>query len=204
MAGLKNLMRDYERARYPADQRLDLQGEGVRVARERALHWIQSRAHETPGADLLLIAERVVRPGRPPGPIAVVLEKLLRELDGRLIEWWQPFTPGTFALRLSRDPRMWREGENPPPDPGTGRTEETAGAARPSPVDDIPAELLDDARLAANLRIEREDLSIRLEEVVLREIWIEAQALAMESRMTFAEAIRRLIRDEEEARFTDL
>ena len=72
---------------------------------------------------------------------------------------------------------------------GDGRTAETAGAARPAPSADIPVELIGMATRAAELRIDREGLSARILDVVLREVWIEAQALAMEDRLTFEAAV---------------
>lgn len=192
MAGLKDLMRDYERARYPEDRRLDLHGEGPRPARERALHWIQSRAHETPGEELLLIVERGGRPGRSASPVETEVRKLLEEIQGRLIDWWQPFAPGSLAVKVSLEPRMEARRKTVAQLDGEGRTEETAGAARPPPHRDIPPELIELATRAAELRIEREGLSMRILEVVLREVWIEAQALAMEERVGFDEALRRL------------
>jgi len=193
MTGLKDLMREYERQRFPAERRLDVHGEGPRVARDRTLHWIQSRAHEAPGQELLVIVERGGRVGQRQSRVAAEIQKLLRELEGRLIDGWQLFTPGTLAIRLSLEPRMH-------PGPvrvaevirGEGRTEETAGSARPRPADDIPSDLLDRAQRAAELRMEREGLSTRLLEVVLREIWIEVQALAMEHRVTFEVAMDRI------------
>jgi len=196
MVRLNQLMREYERARFPADRRLDLHGEGPGTARERALRWIQSRAHEAPGEELLLIVERAVRPGRAPSPVANSVSALLRDLDGRLIEWWQPFTPGTLALRLARHPDL-REPRGARREPASdGRTPETAGAARPPARDDIPSELLPSATRAAELRIEREGLSQRVLDVVLREVWIEAQGIAMERRLSFASAIVRLVEEE--------
>jgi hypothetical protein len=203
MAGMSDLMREYERARFPADRRLDVQGEGPRVARERALHWIRSRAHEAPGQELLLIAERGRRPGRGPGPVEAEMRKLLDELRGKLIDWWQPFTPGSLAMRIALDPRMWRPIATSPEPPGDGRTEQTAGSARPSPHTDIPPELLATARQVAELRIEREGLSIRILDVILREVWIEAQAFAMDRRVTFATAFEQVLRDESERRLEE-
>jgi hypothetical protein len=197
MGGMKDLMREYERARFPPDRQLDVHGEGPRAARDRAMLWIQSRAHEAPGDELLLIVDRVRRPGRPPGAVAVAVGKLLDELTGRLIVWWQPFTPGTLALRIADEPRMVaRTAPRPPPSGGEGRTAETAGVAWPSPRADIPPELLDRAIRAAEIRIEREGHSIRILDVVLREIWIETQALAMERRLSFEEALERMYDDE--------
>ena len=197
MAGLNELMREYERARFPEARRLDLHGEAPRVARDRALQWIQSRAHESPGEELLLIVERGVRPGKPPSPREAEVRELLDSLRGRLIEWWQPFAPGSLAVRIGLEPRMepWPE-PRPRTDAGDGRTAETAGAARPAPEEDIPPELLDLARSVTMLRIEREGLSSRIMTVVLREVWIEAQALAMELRLGFDEALEAIRRRE--------
>lgn len=83
---------------------------------------------------------------------------------------------------------------------GDGRTEETAGAARPAPDADIPGELLPLAERAAELRVEREELSIGLHQVVLREVWIEAQAVAMERRLSFEEGLAAILADEERRR----
>lgn len=192
MTGLGDLMREYERARYPEERRLDLHGEGPAVARERALRWIQSHAHEEPGQDLLLIVARGERPGRPATPVETEVRALLEELRGRLVEWWQPFAPGSLALRIARQPTMTSGRASRPSDPGDGRTAETAGVARPDPENDIPPGLLRLATHIAELRIEREQHSIRVLGVVLREVWIEAQALAMESRIGFGEALERL------------
>ena len=162
------------------------------VARDRALRWIQSHAHETPGEDLLVIVERGGRPGKQPGPVEVAVRELLEELRGRLIEWWQPFAPGSLAVRIAIEPRMHVPAPRLAEPAGEGRTAETAGAARPHPAADIPADLLPIATRAAELRIEREGLSLRLLDVVLREVWIEAQALAMEEGTTFESALSRL------------
>jgi hypothetical protein len=193
VAGLNELMREYERARFPAARRLDLHGEAPRVARDRALQWIQSRAHESPGEELLLIVERGGRPGKPPSPLEGEVRELLESLRGRLIEWWQPFAPGSLAVRIALEPRMtpWPE-PRPSLDAGDGRTAETAGAARPPPDRDIPSELLDLARAVTELRLQREGLSSRIADVVLREVWIEAQALAMEARVGFDIALERI------------
>jgi hypothetical protein len=193
MPGMNELMREYERRRFPPERQLDLQGEGPRSARDRALHWIQSRAHEDPGVELLLIVERGVRPGRPPSPVAAEVRKLLEELEGRLIDWWQPFAPGSLALRTAVEPRMHlAPARAARPVEGEGRTEETAGAAHPPARDDIPPELLERVERTAELRIERESLSIRLLDVVLREVWIEIQAEAMERRISFEAALQRV------------
>lgn len=192
LSGLGDLMRQYERARYPQERRLDVHGEGPAVARERALRWIQSRAHEEPGQELLLIVARGGRPGKPPGPVETEVRSLLDELEGKLIDWWQPFAPGSLALAIAREPTMLNGGHARPAQPGDGRTRETAGAARPAPERDIPPELLDLATRIAELRVEREQHSIRVLPVVLREIWIEAQALAMEERVGFDTALEAL------------
>lgn len=200
---MNDLMREYEARRFPAYRRLDLQGEGPRSARERALHWLQSRAHESPGEEVLLIVERGGRPGRPPSPMAVEVQKLLAELDGKLIEWWQPFAPGSYAVRISSDPRI-HGGYLPPAQPvGDGRTAETAGAARPRADRDIPPELLDTARQIVYLRLEREGLTNRISDVLLREVWIEVQATAMEERMTFEAAMSALLEEERQRHWED-
>lgn len=203
MTGLSDLMREYERARYPEDRRLDVHAEGPGVARDRALRWIQSHAHEAPGEDLLLIVERGARPGRQPGPVEIAVRELLGQLQGRLIDWWQPFAPGSLAVRVAVEPRMQVPNERAVEPAGEGRTAETAGAARPHPAADIPAELLPMATRAAELRLERESLSIRLLDVVLREVWIEAQALAMEDRTSFADALARLRERESASAYDD-
>lgn len=198
MAGMNELMREYERARFPLSRRLDVHGEGPAVARERALRWVQSRAHEAPGEELLLIVDRTPQPGRPPGAVERAVRDLLDELDGRLIDWWQAFTPGALALRIALEPTMFAAPPARPAEPeGDGRTEETAGAARPDPGADIPAELLPLAERAAELRIAREEHSFALMSVVLREVWIEAQALAMEQRLDFEEGLAAVVADEE-------
>ena len=196
MAGMNDLMREYESKRFPIYRRLDLQGEGPRSARERALHWLQSRAHESPGEELLIIVDRGGRPGRPPSPVAAEVQKLLAELQGRLLEWWQPFAPGSYAVRLSLDPRIQRGYTAPSALTGDGRTEETAGAARPPADQDIPAELLDSARQIVDLRLEREGLTTRIANVVLREVWIEVQAAAMENGITFEKAMAKALEAE--------
>lgn len=187
---MSELMREYERSHFPPERRLDLQAETPGTARERALHWIQSRAHEEPGQELLLIVERGMRPGQRPSPVASAVSDLLRGLEGRLLDWWQPFAPGSIALRIADRPAMARAAPSTvPTSEDDGRLGSTAGTARPAPADDIPPELLEGATLAAELRLEREGLSPRILDVVLREVWIEAQAMAMEQRITFAEAI---------------
>jgi hypothetical protein len=191
MADWRDLSREYEARRYPEARRLDLHGEGPAAARARALQWIQSHAHEEPGQELLLIVERGRRPGRPPGPVRKAVERLLVELQGRLIEWWQDFGTGALAVRIAADPRML-----PPPEaaaaPSDGRTPETAGAALLAVQHDIPEELLELATRIAEARRDRERLSVGLMDVVLRRVWIEAQADAMSERIGFDEALARL------------
>jgi hypothetical protein len=200
VAHLNELFREYEARHYPPARRLDLQGEGPATARERTLRWIQMFAHEQPGAELLLVLERGRRVQTRKTPVRLAVEGLLGELTGRLVEWWQPFGPGTVALRISRDPGMFRaEPREPEAAEGEGRTPETAGAAYLSPEADIPEELLPLARRAAELRRTREGLSVALMEVVLKGVWIEAQAAAMSEGGSFEEALRR-INAEEEAR----
>jgi hypothetical protein len=197
VAGLHDLAREYEARRFPPTRRLDLHAEGPQVARERALHWIQSMAHERPGEELLLIVERGSRPGRPPGPVRRAVEKLLVELEGRLVEWWQEFAPGSLALRISVDPRMYALPTPPVPPQGEGRTADTAGAATLALHHDVPDELLDLARRAAELRRVRETISVAMSEMVVRRVWIEAQAIAMQERVSFEEALGRILDDEQ-------
>ena len=199
MAGLHDLAREYEARRFPPTRRLDLHAEGPQVARERALHWIQSFAHEQPGEELLLIVERGARPGRPAGPVRLSVEKLLQELQGKLIDWWQNFGPGSLAVRVSALPRMDPIGAARPTIPeGEGRTPETAGAALLAVHHDIPDELMELASRAAELRRVREGISVGLLDVVLRRIWIEAQAAAMDERISFEAALSRILREERE------
>ena len=194
---LNELAREYEARHFPPTRRLDLQGEGPDTARQRALRWIQSFAHEQPGSELLLIVERGKRPGGRKGPILVAVEKLLEELRGGLIDWWQPFAEGSLALRVSGDPRRWRAPGRVPDDPTEGRTDETAGRAYLPPEEDIPEDLLPMARRAAELRRTREGQPVGVMEVVLREIWIEAQAAAMTDRIRWETALERIAYREE-------
>ena len=196
---LNELSREYEARHYPITRRLDLQGEGPETARQRALRWIQSFAHEQPGADLLLIVERAQRERGRKGPIRTAVEKLLDELNGNLIEWWHPFAEGSLALRISADPHRNRRPGPKPEDPGEGRTDETAGRAWLHPEADIPEELLPLARRTAELRRTRERQAVGLMDVVLREIWIEAQAAAMTDRTSWQTALED-IADRERAR----
>ncbi|CAN5823228.1 hypothetical protein BH23GEM6_BH23GEM6_26700 [soil metagenome] len=193
MANFKDLAREYEARRFPVRRRLDLQAEGPETARDRALRWIQSFAHEEPGEELLLIVDRGSRPGRPPGPIRRSVEKLLRELEGGLISWWQPFGDGSLALRLSDEPRLALRRSESTVSEGEGRTPETAGIAVLALHHDIPDDLLNVASRIAELRRAREGLSVGLLEVVLRRIWIEAQAQAMTQRIEFDRALEEML-----------
>lgn len=199
MAGLGDLAREYEAKRFPVSRRLDLHGEGPGAARERALRWIQSYAHEEPGQELLLIVERGPQAGRSASPVRRAVEQLLSELNGRLIDWWQSFGPGSLAVRVAIDPSLFFA---PPDRPselvGDGRTPETAGVALAALHHDIPDELLPVARLAAELRRSREGISVQLMDAVLRRIWIEAQAAAMEERISFESALDRVLARERE------
>ena len=194
---LNELSREYEARHFPPTRRLDLQGEGPETARQRALRWIQSFAHEQPGAELLLIVERARRDHGRKGPIRQSVEKLLDELQGGLIEWWQPFAEGSLALRVSADPHRWRPPPPRPEDPSEGRSDETAGRAYLHPEADIPEEVLPLARRAAELRRTREGQAVSLTDVVLREVWIEAQAAAMTDRTDWETALRAIARREE-------
>jgi hypothetical protein len=196
--GFDNLAREYEAKRFPAGRRLDLHGEGPAAARERALHWIQSHAHEEPGAELLLIVDRAPRPGRPASPVRVAVERLLGELQGKLIEWWQEFGPGSLALRIAQEPNMFPAAPPRVEPPDEGRTPETAGTALLALHHDIPDELMELARAAAELRRDREEISVQLLDVVLRRIWIEAQAAAMTERISTERALRRILAEERE------
>lgn len=199
MAHWNDLSREYEARRYPPTRRLDVQGEGPETARQRALRWIQSFAHEQPGADLLLVVER--GRGARRGAVRVSVEKLLAELQGGLIEWWAPFGDGSLALRVSLDPRMQRLAERPTEPEGEGRTEATAGAAYVRPQDDIPPELLPLAGRAAELRRVREGLPVGVTEVIMRRLWIDAQAAAMTDRTSWEDALRSIVRAEEARMF---
>jgi hypothetical protein len=200
---LDELAREYEARHYPPTRRLDLQREGPDSARERALRWIQTFAHEEPGADLLLVVERVRRHGRGKGPVRLAVEKLLDELNGGLIDWWQPFADGSLALRIARDPRRFA----PPPAPkaveGDGRTPETAGARWLAPQADIPPELLSLAERIAELRRVREGLPAGARDVLLRGIWNEAQARAMSERVPWERALQETFEDEQARMYED-
>jgi hypothetical protein len=200
---MRDLMREYERSRYPADRRLDVQAEGPQTARERVLQWIQSRAHEEPGGDFLLIVSRGGRPGAAPGAVETEVRRLLEELEGRLVEWWQPFAPGSLAVRLAAEPSMFRAAQPAKVDTGDGRTRDTAGAARPLPVHDIPPDLFATVQRVAELRIEREGLSSRVLDVFLREVWNEAQVRAMEDRVSFGSALECALEEELQVRLDE-
>jgi hypothetical protein len=200
MTRLNDLAREYEARHFPPTRRLDLHGEGPQTARDRALRWIQTFAHEQPGAELLLVVERGRRAGHHKGPIRLEVEKLLKELEGGLIEWWQPFAEGSLALRIARDPRRWAPGAKTAEAPkGEGRTPETAGAKYLPPQADIPPELLPVATRAAELRRTREGLAVSLADVVLRGIWIDAQARAFDEGVSWEQALREVLQAEEQA-----
>jgi hypothetical protein len=204
MGGFDNLAREYEARRFGPSRRLDLHGEGPAVARERALHWIQSFAHESPGSELLLVLERGTRPGGRPGQVRRSVESLLSSLVGGLVESWSPFTLGTVAVRISDDPRLnpaVRSELTITASDEEGRTEETAGVALPLPESDIPPPLLGTARQVAEMRRDRESLSTGLAEVVLRRVWIDAQAVAMTERLSFEDALALLLQRERELGF---
>lgn len=204
MAGLHDLTREYEARRFPVSRRLDLHADGPQAARDRALRWIQSYAHEEPGQELLLIVERGTRPGGKPGPVRRAVEELLGDLEGKLLEWWQSFGPGSLAVRIAREPRMQPFPREAPVVPkGEGRTPETAGAAFVPPAEDIPPELLGLAMRAAELRRTREGASVRLLDVLLRQVWIEAQATAMVERITFGAALSRILAEEQAWEFDE-
>ncbi|MFL5540876.1 MAG: hypothetical protein ACJ8J0_17930 [Longimicrobiaceae bacterium] len=200
MTKLNELAREYEARHFPPTRRLDVQGEGPQTARERVLRWVQSFAHEQPGVDLLLVVQR----GRHrKGPVLIEVEKLLDELTGALIDWWQPFAEGSLALRIARDPRRVRAEKPSSAVQGEGRTPETAGAKYLSPLADIPPELLPVAVRAAELRREREGLAVRLAEVVLGGIWNEAQTRAFTEGVSWETALRETLEEEERAIYED-
>lgn len=196
MAGLGDLARDYEAKRFPPMRRLDVHGEGPRVARERTLQWIQSFAHEEPGVELLVVVERGRGARRPATPVRLEVEKLLRELEGGLIEWWQVFAEGSLAMRVAADPRMWRGPLRSSEPQDEGRPPDTAGVALRALGHDIPEELLELAGQAAELRRTREGISVRMTDTVLRRVWIEAQADAMTRRVDFVVALEAILQEE--------
>jgi hypothetical protein len=198
VAQWNELTREYEARRYPPTRRLDLAGEGPDTARQRALRWIQSFAHEQPGAELLLVVDRTRRPGGRKGAVLAAVERLLADLSGRLVDWWSPFGEGSLAVRVAAEPTMLVPDVRPADAGGPeGRTPETAGAAYLDPEDDIPEELLPLARRAAELRRTREGLAVSLLPVVMRELWIQAQAIAMADRVSWEDALRAVAAAEE-------
>lgn len=196
MPGFGDLAREYEAKRFPPTRQLDVHGEGPGAARDRVLRWIQSFAHEEPGVELLVVVERGRGRSRQPGPVRVAIEKLLRELEGRLIAWWQVFGDGSLAIRVAAEPRMWSEPQQPPRPRDDGRTPETAGVGLLALTHDIPEDLLELAGRAAELRRTREGISVGMTDAVLRRIWIEAQADAMTRRVEFDEALERILAQE--------
>lgn len=195
MTRLNELAREYEARHFPPTRRLDLQGEGPDTARDRALRWIQHFAHEHPGAELLLVVERGRKERK--GPVRIAVERLLDELTGGLLEWWQPFAEGSLACRIARDPRRWAREAPPAHDPrDEGRSAETAGAAFLAPEADLPPELVPLARQAAELRRTREGLPAAAMQVVLRGVWNQAQAAAMDRRIGFDQALREIEAEE--------
>jgi len=200
---LNDLAREYEARHYPPTRRLDLQAEGPESARDRAMRWIQSFAHEEPGADLLLVVDRV-RPGRGKGPVRIAVERLLEDLNGGLIEWWQPFADGSLALRVARDPRRFPGGPaKPRTPPGEGRTPETAGATYLDPAADIPPDLLPIATRAAELRRSREGLGPSAADVVLRRIWNDAQARSFSEGVSWHQVLTEVLEAEQRALYEE-
>ena len=202
MPNLSDLAREYEARHFPPTQRLDLHAEGPDTARVRALRWIQMWAHEGPGTSLLLIVERGVRPGGRGSPVRRSIEKLLDSLTGGLIEGWQQFGAGSLAVRVALRPRLVPI-SGPAEQTGEGRTPETAGAAYVAAEEDIPEELLPLARHVAELRRTREGLAVSLLPVVLRRVWIEAQAEAMLARRPWEAALRGLLREEQQRAYEE-
>jgi hypothetical protein len=198
VAQWNELAREYEARRFPPTRRLDLAGEGPDTARQRALRWIQSFAHEQPGSELLLVVDRTRRAGGRKSVVFAAVERLLGELSGRLVDWWAPFGDGSLAVRVALRPGM-RGGEAHVAGTGDpeGRTPETAGAAYVDPEQDIPPELLPLARRAAELRRTREGLAVSLIPVILRQLWIQAQATAMADRLSWEDALRQVVKVEE-------
>jgi hypothetical protein len=198
LAQWNELAREYETRRFPPTRRLDLAGEGPETARQRALRWIQSFAHEQPGAELLLVVDRTRRPGARKSAVLTAVERLLVELSGRLVEWWAPFGDGSLAVRVALQPSMHAAATRSAVagDP-EGRTQVTAGAAYVEAEDDIPEELLPLARRAGELRRTREGLAVSLMPVILRQLWIQAQAIAITERLTWEDALRRVVQAEE-------
>jgi hypothetical protein len=135
--------------------------------------------------------------------VRVSVEKLLEELLGGLVEWWQPFADGSLALRVARDPRRWGAARAAQGAGGGRAHSETAGAAYVPAEDDIPEEILPLARRVAEMRRTREGLGVPLLGVVMRQLWIQAQATAMSERVSFEDALTRIMRDEERRLYED-
>jgi hypothetical protein len=199
---LNDLAREYEARHYPPTRRLDLQAEGPETARARALRWIQTFAHEQPGTHLLLIVERGRKAASRKGPVRASVEALLDELTGGLIAWWQPFAEGSIAVRVADEPRRWAAAAPPAEPEGEGRTDETAGRRHLDPRADVPPELLGLALRVAETRRDREGQPPGVTDVVLREVWIEAQARAMSEETDWEDALNHILR-EEHARILD-
>lgn len=198
MRDLSRLARSYEERRFPPSRRLDLQAEGPDVARGRALRWIESVAHEDPGAELLLILERRAGPPRK-GSLRSSVEGLLDELTGRLLDWWEPFGPGSLVVRVSSSPDRFRQvAERKPRTTAAERLDDAGASGWVEPREDIPAELLPAVERIAEARRQREGLSLGLMDVVLHQIWLEVQALAMDERLSFELALAEVLRGEEE------
>lgn len=196
MGTWNQLMRDYEERHFPVSRRLDVHAEGPLVARDLTLRWLRSRAHEDPGSELLVIAERGVRPGREHGAVWRAVESLLNEMQGKLLDWWHPFGPGSLAIGLSRAPDVLERPVAKQPE-GEGRTPETAGERYLATREDVPPELWDSVERIAEMRRERQGLSVGLLEVVSRRVWIDAQAAAMNQRIGFDEALQEIASVEE-------
>jgi hypothetical protein len=198
MRDLTGLARSYEDRRFPPARRLDLQAEGPEMARGRALRWIESVAHEEPGVELLLILERRAGPVRT-GSVRSAVEALLDDLTGRLLDWWEPFGPGSLVVRVSSSPDRFRRVAERDPRPGpAARFEEAAATGWVEPREDIPADLLPTAERIAELRRQREGLSPGLVDVMLQQIWVEVQALAMDESISFELALEEVLGREEE------
>lgn len=195
MAQWNDLAREYENRRFPASRRLSLHGEGPGTASDRVLRWIQSYAHEEPGSELLLLLERHGRDRA----VWRAVEGVLNRITPGLVDWWQPFSAGSIALRIAAEPRLQTpRAAVPAAHPLDGRTPETAGAAYLEPEADVPPELLPLARRAAELRRVREGASLQVASVLLRRVWIETQSRAMTADLSFEQALAQIVREEEE------
>lgn len=196
-----DLAREYENRRFPLTRRLSLHGEGPGTAPDRALRWIQSYAHEEPGSELLLLLERHTSDRA----VWRAVEHMLDRITPGLLAWWQPFSPGSIALRIADVPRLRHTptAAAPPDDPLAGRTPETAGAAYLEPEADVPPILLPLANRAAELRREREGGSTGVAPLLLRRVWLEAQGMAMMEGITFEQALARIVHAEEELAYDE-